>query len=286
MKETEKNVKNNEIGKGGGLRYNQDKLRYDLVHPKAHEDMVAVLTDGAKKYFERNWELGMPWTTIIASLKRHLAAIERGEDYDSESGRLHVAHAACNIHFLNAYYYIYPQGDNRPKNFLNKLKIGLDIDGVIADFAKAWHQKFPDISETPNSWYFDFNIKERFENMKINGELDDFYLNIPSLYNPKEIPFDPHCYITSRPVNKEITEKWLQINGYPIRPVYSLDICTSKVIAAKDAGVEIFIDDSYENFVELNNENIFTYLYNAPWNEKFNVGHMRINSLKNIPLLQ
>ena len=32
-----------------GLRYNQDKLRYDLVPPSANEALAEVLTHGAKK---------------------------------------------------------------------------------------------------------------------------------------------------------------------------------------------------------------------------------------------
>lgn len=41
---------------GEGLRYNKGKLKYDLVHPWAHEQMVKVLTNGANKYGDRNWE--------------------------------------------------------------------------------------------------------------------------------------------------------------------------------------------------------------------------------------
>ena len=86
-------------GKGEGMRFNEGKLRYDLVEPRAFRDFVEVLTDGANKYHDRNWENGFSWTSVIASLKRHIAAVEQGEDYDQESGRLHIAHAACNIHF-------------------------------------------------------------------------------------------------------------------------------------------------------------------------------------------
>jgi hypothetical protein len=170
---------------------------------------------------------------------------------------------------------------------MNKLpKIGLDIDGVLADFTLAWHQTYPEVSPRPNTWYFDPKIVERFEQMRNDNTLNDFYLNIKPLIKPEEIPFEPHCYITSRPVPKEITEEWLDINGFPARPVISLDIRTSKVDAAKANGVEIFIDDSYENFIDLNNNSVFTYLYNAPYNTKFDVGHMRINSLNDLPFLK
>lgn len=273
-------------GRGTGMRYNEGKLRHDLVEPHAFEDFVQVLTDGANKYHDRNWENGLSWTSVIASLKRHIAAIERGEDYDPESGRLHASHAACNIHFLNAYYYTFPQGDDRPKRFLKYPNIGLDIDGVLADFTNAWHKKFPEITAKPNSWYFDRKIGERFRQMKRNGELNEFYLNIPPLIKPDELPFDPHCYITSRPVSNEITEQWLDILGFPAKPVRTVDIKASKVDVAKEMGVEIFVDDSYENFVDMNNNEVFTYLYTTTWNKGYDVGHMRLNSLKEIPLLK
>lgn len=273
-------------GKGAGLRFNKGKLRYDLVHPKAHEDMVDVLTMGAEKYFDRNWENGLSWCSVLASMKRHIAAIERGEDYDPESGRLHIAHVACNAHFLNSFYYTFPQGDDRPKRFLKIPKIGLDIDGILADFTGAWNELYPEILVEPNSWYLDRKIGERFNIMKRDGVLDDFYLNIKPLIKPEELPFEPCCYITSRPVTKEITEQWLDKHHFPTRKVYSIGLRESKVEVAKEVGVEIFIDDSYDNFVDLNNNGIFTYLFSASWNSRYDVGHMRLNSLKDIPLLK
>lgn len=273
-------------GKGKGLRFNKGKLRYDLVEPRAHRDMVEVLTDGANKYSDRNWEKGLGWTSVLASLKRHIAAIECGEDRDPESGRLHIAHAACNVHFLNAFYYIFPQGDDRPKRYLNMPKIGLDIDGVLADFTKAWVEVYPEISATPNSWYFDRKVGSRFDEMKKHNKLDNFYLNIKPLILAKDLPFEPCCYITSRPVSKEISEQWLDELNFPAKEVISIDITKSKVDACKEAGVEIFIDDSYENFVNLNNNGIFTYLYTTSWNIKYDVGHMRLNSLSELPLLK
>jgi len=287
-------------GKGTGLRFNQKKLRYDLVEPRAHRDMVKVLTYGASKYFDRNWEFGLAWTSVIASLKRHLAAIEEGEDYDFDpncagcktgycekhSGELHIANLACNAHFLNAFYYSFPQGDDRPKKYLKLPKIGLDIDGVIADFTGAWNKLYPEVLVNPSSWYLDRKVGKRFNQMRADGTLDDFYMNIQPLMKPEELPFDVHCFITSRPVSTEVTEAWLDKFHFPARPVYTVDIRQSKVQVAKDAGVEIFIDDSFENFVEMNNAGICTYLYSAPWNDKHDVGHLRLRALKDLPLLK
>ena len=263
--------------KGEGLRYNEGKLRYDLVNTFAHEQMVRVLTKGALKYSERNWEKGMKWSNIISSLKRHLAAIENGEDYDIETGQLHAAHLACNVHFLTAYYKIYPQGDDRPHTYLNRPKIGLDIDEVLADWVGHWTKHHG--QEVPETWNFDRHIKDKFEILKDDKE---FWLSIPVKTNPSDINFEPHCYITSRSIPKEWTEEWLDKNGFPTMPVYSVDFGESKVEVAKKSGIEWFVDDRYENFVELNNAGICTFLFDAPHNQRYQVGYKRIYSLKEL----
>lgn len=269
---------------GSGKRYNEGKLRYDLLHPDAQKGIVEVLTSGAEKYSERNWEEGMPWSKCIASLKRHLAAIEAGEDYDKESGLLHIDHLQCNAHFLSAYYRIYPQGDDRPHKYLRDIRIGLDIDEVLCDWVGAWVQHFK--MDVPDNWYFDRNILEKFEEMRKSGELDEFYLHLCPKVSPKDMPFEPYCYITSRPVDKHITERWLDHYGFPARPVYAVGVRESKVDAAINAGlrpgIDIFVDDRYENFVELNRAGICTYLFDAPHNQRYNVGHKRIKSLNEL----
>ena len=269
------------MNKGTGLRFNENKLRYDLVHPFAHEQMVRVLSAGAKKYFDRNWEGGMKWTSVIASLKRHLAAIERGEDYDLETGELHAAHLACNAHFLTAYYKIFPQGDDRAHPYLQRPKIGLDIDEVICDWVGAWINRFG--YSIPDAWNFSYNNKEHFEEFKNNPKaMKEFYLSIPPKINPIDLPFEPHCYITSRSVPIEITKQWIQNNGFPTVPVYSVPYGASKIEVAKQSGIDIFVDDRYENFVELNNAGICCFLLDTPHNQRYQVGFKRIHSLKEL----
>lgn len=277
--------------KGNGLRFNQGKLRYDLVEPMAHRDMVDVLTYGATKYFDRNWQGGLSWTSVIASAKRHLAALEAGEDYDNGeggSGKLHVANLACNIHFLNAFYYTFPQGDDRPKRFNKIPKIGLDIDEVICDFLKGWMGKYEIC--LPKSWYFDRKILQRFDDMKstINkksgiNELDQFYIDLDPRIQPEDIPFEPHCYITSRPVSTELTENWLDKHCFPCAPVYTVGVNESKIDIAKKAGIEIFVDDKFETFRDFNNAGITCYLFTAEHNKRYDVGHLRIDSLNDLP---
>lgn len=265
--------------KGDGKRFNEGKLRYDLVHPIALEGLVKVLTQGSIKYDERNWEKGMKWTSVIASLKRHLAAIERGEDYDKESGLLHIDHVQCNAHFISAYYKIFPEGDDRPIKPIPK--IGLDIDEVLADFVGGWMKKYK-IKERPTSWHFDPKIPQRFAKMKRDGTLNAFMLSLRPLVDPMDIPFEPHCYITSRSVPSAVTAKWILDNGFPNAPVYTVPMGASKVDVAKEAGIEVFVDDKYETFVEMNNAGIMCYLFDQPHNRRYSAGHYRIKSLSEV----
>lgn len=263
-----------------GLRFNQGKTRHDLVPAYAQEQYARVLTKGAEKYAPGNWMKGMAWSKVIASLERHLQAIKGGEDFDPEDEILHSAHIMCNAAFLTEYYKIYPEGDDRPHSYLNPKKIGLDIDEVLANWTPAWCKYWK--MEEPKSWFFDRNIVQRFDQMKADGMLDSFYLSLERLVNPDDIPFEPFCYVTSRPVDTHITERWLDENGFPHRPVYTIGLGQSKVDVIKDLDIDIFVDDRFDNFVELNKAGICCYLFDAPHNRRYDVGYKRIKSLKEL----
>jgi hypothetical protein len=78
------------------------------------EEAVRVLEFGATKYKAWNWAKGMPWSVCIGCILRHAQAIKNGEDYDPDSGRLHIGHIVCNIIFLNHYTTTYPEGNDMP----------------------------------------------------------------------------------------------------------------------------------------------------------------------------
>lgn len=97
-----------------GMKFDQGKIRWDLLSPEFLEGTAQVLTFGAKKYGDRNWELGMDWNRPFGALMRHLWAWWRGEDYDIESGLHHLDHAACNLLFLVTYVKRKVGTDTRP----------------------------------------------------------------------------------------------------------------------------------------------------------------------------
>lgn len=86
-----------------GTKFDGDKLRMDLLPPEAIEGLATILTFGAKKYADRNWEKGIKWGRLFGATMRHLWAWWRGEALDAESGYSHLWHALTDIAFLLTY---------------------------------------------------------------------------------------------------------------------------------------------------------------------------------------
>jgi hypothetical protein len=87
-----------------GKKYDNGKLRMDLIPPLVIESLAKVLTYGADKYGDSNWK-GVSVNRYVAALWRHVIAYGKGEDIDKESGLLHLEHALTNVAFLIYKYY-------------------------------------------------------------------------------------------------------------------------------------------------------------------------------------
>lgn len=117
-------------GDGGGLRFDTGKNRVDLLSPQALEGAAEVLTYGANKYAERNWERGMAYSKVYGPLLRHLLKWWRGEEVDEESGLHHLKHVLCNALFLVHYLETGVGTDDRPKVGSPQKLAGADLVGV------------------------------------------------------------------------------------------------------------------------------------------------------------
>lgn len=87
-----------------GVKYDSEKPRVDLLIdgcPLAIEAISQVLTFGAKKYSDHNWQkVEGGEQRYKAAMMRHVLASAKGEKVDSETGLSHLAHAACCVLFM------------------------------------------------------------------------------------------------------------------------------------------------------------------------------------------
>jgi hypothetical protein len=84
-----------------GKKYDTDKLRFDLLPVKEIEQLVDVLTYGAKKYSDNNWKKVRPFNSrYYGALQRHLSLWRQGIKIDEESGKTHLSMVFCNALFL------------------------------------------------------------------------------------------------------------------------------------------------------------------------------------------
>jgi hypothetical protein len=96
-----------------GVKHDSGKDRFELVPPEPLFALARVLTFGAQKYEDRNWEKGMSWGRCFGACMRHLWAWWGGQgktansfllgDLDDETGFSHLWHAMCCLSFLIAY---------------------------------------------------------------------------------------------------------------------------------------------------------------------------------------
>jgi hypothetical protein len=84
-----------------GVKYDQDKLRFDLIPPEVELALAEVLTFGAKKYAPDNWRLVEDKKErYLAAMRRHMNAWQMGETDDPDSGKPHLWHALACLSFL------------------------------------------------------------------------------------------------------------------------------------------------------------------------------------------
>lgn len=265
---------------GSGKRFNNGKVRVDLaMTPHAVNEIGKVMTIGGVKYGDRNWEYGMVWSKPFASMMRHIRQWLMCEDFDDETKAHHMAHAAANAIFLTEYVKTFPQGDDRHKPFLSDTKIGLDIDEVCADFVSGY-MKRAGLEERPRFWNFSKDTLAIYADL---CEEEDFWLGLDPIESPEALTFEPTVYITARPLPLDWTYRWLENNGFPFAPVVSSHSDgRSKSDICKEYELDIFVDDNFSHFKEINKGGTFCYLRTAAHNERYQVGHHRIGSLREL----
>jgi len=97
----EKYVKDIPIKNTDGVKYDGNKLLWDLLPLEPVQEIVRVLTYGAKKYTKDNWKyVADSKERYYAAMMRHITAWRLGEKFDLDTTIHHLAHAGCCLIFL------------------------------------------------------------------------------------------------------------------------------------------------------------------------------------------
>lgn len=151
---------------------------------------------------------------------------------------------------------------------MKKLRIGLDIDDTICSFTRGYLKRF-------KKWpKHDWAITRNVENILKHER--DFWINLEIINVPD---FRPRLYCSSRVNSRRWTREFLRRNNLPSSPLYQIPgykISKADVLKGK---VDVFIDDSIHNFIDLNSKGVPCLLMNSDFNKEWKFGG-RIYSLK------
>ncbi len=79
----------------GGVKFDKGKLdRWDLMPVDALTALAELYGTGAKKYGDRNMELGMNWGRVFRAMIGHAYKWWRGERFDKDDGQHHLTSVA------------------------------------------------------------------------------------------------------------------------------------------------------------------------------------------------
>lgn len=135
------------------------------------------------------------------------------------------------------------------------LRIGLDIDEVLADFFNTYLSLFG----YPKS---DGEITRNVQ--RILSKDKDFWLNLPKL---RDIDFVPELYCTKRVNPKQWTKQWLHNNGFTSSPVYQMLYQKGNKATMIKGRCDVFVDDSVSNFKAMNKRGVPCLLMDTPFNQ-------------------
>lgn len=136
-------------------------------------------------------------------------------------------------------------------------RLGLDIDGVLADFFYSYSKVFPKKSQTNRE------ITKNVRKLCYNKE---FWTNLPRLHKPN---FDVELYCTKRINPKTYTKEWIDYNECPKAPVYQMLYQQGNKATMIKGRVDIFIDDSIDNVIDINLAGIPCLLMDSPYNQDY-----------------
>ena len=147
------------------------------------------------------------------------------------------------------------------------LKIGLDCDGVIDQFWEPYVERFG----------YPKSNKEITKNVQQKLKYDKkFWTTLPVLHRPN---FEPTLFCTKRTSSKTYLKEWIDINEFPMAPIYQVLYQKDNKARFVKGKIDVFVDDSIDNFISMNMSGVPCLLMDNPANEHLGP-ILRIHSLQ------
>lgn len=173
------------------------------------------------------------------------------------------------------------------------MRLGIDCDGVLANYNEGFQRRiitvtgrdlFPCPNYEPDTWYYAEKLGYTAE------EIDATWRTIKedrafwfSLHPYRDTSYalglisdrishtgDDVYFITARPGRdaKKQTEMWIS-SRFPhlTRPTVTVLLTPHKGLAAQTLGLDAYIDDRWENCLEVAGGDCRTFLMDRPWNQ-------------------
>ena len=107
-------IEEDQLASDPGDKYDNGKVRYDLIPPEPINELGRLYTLGAQKYDDWNWAKGISYSRLYAALNRHLYSWWTGEEIDEEMGVNHLISVLWNTIALYEMAKNHPEMDDRP----------------------------------------------------------------------------------------------------------------------------------------------------------------------------
>lgn len=147
---------------------------------------------------------------------------------------------------------------------MSRIRIGLDCDGVVCDFWGAYVKRYGvEDTNTINSRCFNELKKD-----------SSFWENLPLLNTPN---FKVTLWCTKRVNPKAYTRAWMKRNGFDGIPIRQLSNPKATKYEYICNDVDVFIDDSVENFVSINRSGLPCLLMDHQLNRTFDTPYRLFN---------
>lgn len=135
------------------------------------------------------------------------------------------------------------------------LKIGLDVDDVLAEFLDTYLERFGHPKSDCEITWNVFNVLRKDK---------QFWEGLPVV---NRINFIPELYCTKRVNSKRYTKNWLRNNGFPNRPIYQMYYQHGNKADMIKGKIDVFVDDSVSNFVKMNLSGVPCLLLDKEYNQ-------------------